>query len=164
MNEAGHDIRGASSRQHITRTGIAFLFACSASALAGAIDCPPGSIPKEAQAHGVSEAWCELESDPSLLHGPYFAWFPNGVLGTEENYVQGAANGKAVYHWPSGARQAEGNYQDGVREGWWHFWDKTGAKAGQVRYKLGRIVAGRLPQWAREWDAEPSGRRPPPQP
>lgn len=134
----------------------AILLAVGGAALAAEIQCPPGTLPDSRQSAGGVEAWCELEADRSLLHGPYLAWYASGILGSEENYVRGKAEGKAVYHWGSGHKQAEGRYREGLRDGTWTFWDKTGARAGRVRYRKGTVVAGRLPKWAVEWDEAPA--------
>lgn len=147
----------------MTRTICAALFlVLSAAARAGGVDCPPESIPNQADPVSGPEAWCELASDRTLLHGPYRSWHPNGVLGTEEHYVRGKANGFARYRWGSGEKQAEGRFKDGAPDGWWSFWDKTGNKAGRVRYRDGALVAGRLPRWALDWDGAPVAKRPPP--
>lgn len=140
------------------------LLALSGTAFAAAVHCPPESVPKEAHPVSGDEAWCELAAERSLLHGPYRAWHPNGVLGTEETYVRGRANGPATYRWGSGEKQAQGSFRDGVAEGWWTFWDKTGVKAGRVRYRNGVVVSGELPRWAQDWNAAPIAQRSSPQP
>lgn len=151
-------------RRLSARISMACLFlALSGAAMAKAIQCPPEAVANEQDSRG-KEAWCELKADPSLLHGPYKAWYPNGVLGSEENYVRGKASGKATYRWGSGHKQASGTYKDGVRDGWWAFWDKNGVKAGRVQYENGAMVAGHLPRWAEDWGVLPVARRAPRQP
>lgn len=140
------------------------LLAVSTATLANEIECPAGTAVNTEQSAGGESAWCELETDRSVLHGPYRAWYTNGVLGTEEDYVLGKASGHAVYHWGSGHKQAQGRYKAGMREGWWRFWDKTGTPAGRVRYRDGTVVAGRLPKWAADWPPTPAGQHPPAQP
>lgn len=143
---------------------LAALCLAAGTAFAAAIDCPPGAAPNGRETGAMTEAWCELAADRSLFHGPYRAWYPDGTLGTEENYVHGLAQGEARYRWGSGHKQAQGNYKDGVRDGRWRFWDKTGTPAGQVLYRQGVQVSGELPRWAADWDVRPAARHPAAQP
>lgn len=148
----------------LTRYLLLALLATSPAAFAEEIECPAGTSVNSEDSPGGLSAWCELDTDRSLLHGPYRAWYASGVLGTQENFRNGKATGKATYHWGSGHKQAEGNYRDGVREGWWDFWDKTGMKVARVRYQNGAVVAGQLPKWAVDWPPTPVGQRAPAQP
>ena len=126
-----------------------------------AIGCPKGTVPNGEQTHEVSEAWCELETNRALLHGPYRAWYSNGVAGTIEHYDQGKREGKAAYRWDNGKKQATGQYKNGVWEGVWLFWEKSGATAGRAKYQRGALVSGQVPNWAVERDA-PQAARPSP--
>lgn len=134
------------------------LFLWGGSVIADDIVCPPEALPNEAERPSGIEAWCELAADRTVLHGPYRAWHPNGVLGAEEHYVRGKATGPALYRWGSGEKQAQGSYRNGIPEGWWSFWDKTGTIAGRVRYRNGAVVAGQLPKWALDWSLAPIAR------
>jgi antitoxin component YwqK of YwqJK toxin-antitoxin module len=114
------------------------------------INCPPGTIPNGETTPEVSESWCELESNRGILHGPYRAWYPNGNLGTSEMYDHGKLTGPAVYFWDNGEKQAEGKYKNGLREGFWKFWDKSGILYSKVRYLKGKVISGKIPEWAAE--------------
>jgi hypothetical protein len=135
------------------------LFLFSAAALAADVACPPGAALREGEVSGGPAAWCELEEDNSLLHGPFRSWHRTGILGIEEHYVRGKAAGRATYWWGSGKKQAQGNYKDGIRDGWWTFWNKNGINEGKVRFQDGNPVAGRLPKWAEDWDGSPTAPR-----
>ncbi len=102
---------------------------------------------------GVTEAWCELETDRTQFHGPYRSWYGNGVLGTMENFNHGKRDGKAEYHWGNGNLQASGQYKHGVRDGDWLFSEVNGASAIHVRYRRGKLISGHEPGWVTERNA-----------
>jgi antitoxin component YwqK of YwqJK toxin-antitoxin module len=114
------------------------------------IGCPNGTVPNGEKTPDVSEAWCELVAAKAVRHGPYRAWYPNGVAGTEENFDYGKLEGKATYRWKNGKVQAVGQYKSGRRDGVWKFWMESGASAGQADYRGGKVLAGTVPNWAVE--------------
>jgi hypothetical protein len=127
-----------------------FLLCMHVPAWWAGVSCPPGTVPNGESTPKVSETWCELESDRSILHGPYRAWYPKHVLGTAETYDRGKITGEATYRWHNGRIQAKGSYRSNARHGVWHFWSDTGADAGSVVYAMGKVVSGKLPTWAEE--------------
>jgi antitoxin component YwqK of YwqJK toxin-antitoxin module len=132
-----------------------FIMLCLTTHVVAAEDiaCPKGTIQNGAEAPGVTEAWCELETDRSQLHGPYRSWYGNGILGTMENYNHGKRDGKAEYRWGNGKLQASGQYKNGVREGAWIFFEVSGTSPIHVRYRHGKPVSGHEPGWVTERNA-----------
>jgi hypothetical protein len=123
------------------------------TALAKDIGCPKGTIRNGENEPGVTQAWCELATDRSQVHGPYRAWYGNGVLGTMENFNHGKRDGKAEYRWGNGRLQASGQYKNGAREGKWMFSDVSGSKSNHVLYKHGKLISGHEPKWVTERNA-----------
>ncbi len=46
-------------------------------------------------------------------------------------------HGPYVAYWPNGVKQAEGQYLDGARDGRWAFFDEAGIKTGETDFKAG---------------------------
>lgn len=95
------------------------LLACLAvssavEAAAEDISCPVGTTPAGETTPDVREAWCELKYNGAVVqHGPYRAWWPNGVLGTSGQYNYGMPVGKWLGWFPSGKLQGEEWYEHG---------------------------------------------------
>jgi len=117
------------------------------------IGCPKGTIQNGEIGPGITQAWCELANDRSALHGPFRAWYGNGVLGTMENFNHGKRDGKAEYRWGNGRLQASGQYKNGEREGSWVFSDVKGVKTSHAKYKHGKLVSGHEPGWVSQPNA-----------
>jgi antitoxin component YwqK of YwqJK toxin-antitoxin module len=129
-------------------TTVILLAIVQTAALAENIVCQQGTVPNGEKTPDVREAWCELETDRSLLHGPYRSWYGDGVLGTAENYNHGKRDGQAEYHWGNGNPQASGQYRQGLRDGIWTFHELYGGPVIRVKYHNGKIVSGHEPKWA----------------
>ncbi len=78
------------------------------------IACPVGTKPAGETVPEVREAWCELYTDEGVKqHGPYQAWYPNGVLSTKGQFHEGQHVGLWFGWYASGAKQGEVVYEDG---------------------------------------------------
>jgi hypothetical protein len=88
--------------------------------------CPEGTRRAAETVPEVSEAWCELDHDGTVvLHGPYRAWWPNGVLGTSGQYSFGKAVGEWTGWFPSGKIQGKQRFEEGeVVEA--RYWNEDG--------------------------------------
>ncbi len=86
----------------------------------------------------VREAWCETKDkdDKTVLHGPYRAWYPDGVLGTKGQYIFGKAQGLWEAWYENGEKEAEGYYVDGLKIGEWHYWDKQGNRVSEASHDV----------------------------
>ena len=99
---------------------LAFVFRVHA---ADDIVCPDGTRPNGETTPEVREAWCELNHEGTVVqHGPYRAWWPNGVLGTSGQFLLGKAVGEWKGWFPSGKPQGEEWFEDGrlVRARYWN--------------------------------------------
>jgi len=81
--------------------------------------CPAGSQQAGGPGSAFEASLC-LRTSPRVFHGPYVAFWPNGV------------------------RQSEGQYQDGFRSGRWVFYDDAGVKTGETTFKQGSYDGPRL--------------------
>jgi hypothetical protein len=90
------------------------------------IKCPRGTIMKGETTIEVSEAWCEMYwQDKTVEHGPYWAWYPNGVLGTKGQYDHGKAIGTWYGFYDTGEKQGEEIFVKGKKVSA-KYWDKNG--------------------------------------
>lgn len=82
------------------------------------IQCPEGTTVKGETTPELREAWCEFSLETkTVVHGPYKAWYPNGVLGNS------------------------GQYEEGIPVGTWYSWYDTGEKQGEEVFKNGEIIS-----------------------
>src|ERR1700741_1141154 len=109
---------------------LCFAFAFGANA-EDELVCPQGTTPNGETTPEVREAWCEVAHDGSVvLHGPYRAWWPNGVLGTSGQYVLGKAEGDWKGWFPSGKLQGEEQFEDGALvKG--RYWNEEGQEVAE---------------------------------
>ena len=90
------------------------------------ITCPPGSMIKGENTPEVKEAWCEIiMNKKALMHGPYKAWYPSGILGNK------------------------GQYNEGVATGIWYSWYNNGSPQSEEHYKNGKVISKK--QWPKEF-------------
>jgi antitoxin component YwqK of YwqJK toxin-antitoxin module len=87
-----------------------FLFLSQLS-IAKGIGCPKNTTPNGEKTPEGSEAWCEDRNQQ--MHGPYRAWWPNGILGTKGQYEHGIATGKWLGWYPNGKIQGEELFKNG---------------------------------------------------
>lgn len=59
-------------------------------------------------------------------HGPWTAYFENGLKWSEHNYHQGMLNGKHRSYYPDGILRITGAYIDDMKRGEWRFYDEEG--------------------------------------
>jgi len=93
------------------------------SAAADEVVCPEGAELKGETTPEVRENWCELIHNGSAVHhGPYRAWYPNGVLGTSGQLTLGKPVGEWKAWFPSGKLLSDEWYEDGrlVRARYWN--------------------------------------------
>lgn len=114
------------------------------------LKCPSQARQYEVVTAESKQVWCAAKRAQRLFHGPFRAWYVNGVLGTVETYDHGKLTGAAEYRYESGIKQAQGSFKGGSRDGAWTYWDKDGKVAGRAVYSNGKIVSGNVPGWARE--------------
>lgn len=120
--------------------------------VAHAVDlkCPSQARQYEVVTAESKQVWCAAKRAQRLFHGPFRAWYVNGVLGTVETYDHGKLTGAAEYWYESGTKQAQGSFKNGARDGAWTYWDKDGKVAGRAVYSMGKIMSGNVPGWAKE--------------
>jgi hypothetical protein len=148
--------------------GIASLFGLPA--VDAGITCPAGTTAADARPPAGREEWCErVGRDGSRIrHGPYRAWYPDGRLKIEGQFVEGDKSGHWTFwhgnglwygrgqkkeegefragredgrwiRWYSlGPKRDEGGYRNGVRQGRWTFWHELGQKDREGDYRDGQ--------------------------
>ena len=57
-------------------------------------------------------------------------------------------HGPYVAYWQNGVKQAEGQFDEGFREGKWTFFDEKGVKTGETFFKMGNYHGLRVEFWA----------------
>ncbi len=137
-----------------------------------AIACPGGTALTEARPPAGREQWCERldQSGNRVRHGPYRAWYPDGRIKIEGQFVEGDKSGRWTFwhgnglwdgkgqkkeegefragkehgvwtRWYSlGPKRDEGEYRDGVKRGRWAFWYELGQKEREGQYLDGQEV------------------------
>ena len=73
------------------------------------------------------------------LNGKSTVWFENGHIEVEKNYKDGQLNGKSTWWLDNGQKFFEGNYRDGKKDGKWVFWKKN-RKEEERNYKDDYLV------------------------
>lgn len=56
-------------------------------------------------------------------------------------------HGPYVAYWPNGVKQAEGQYLESFRDGKWTFFDDKGVKTGETSFKAGNYDGVRVEFW-----------------
>lgn len=98
------------------------------------VKCPKGTIIKGETTPEVREAWCEMNwKGKTVLHGPYRAWYPNGVLGTSGQYDKGKSVGKWYGWYDTGEKQGEEIFINGKKTTS-KYWDKKGRSISAQEY------------------------------
>jgi hypothetical protein len=162
-----------------TMVGLAMLLGLPA--VNADVTCSGGTAVVEARPPAGREEWCERRGAAGrpIRQGPYRAWYPNGRLKIEGEFLDGEKSGRwTFWHgnglWPGrgqkkeegeyrqgreqgtwtrwyslGPKRDEGNYRDGIRQGRWTFWHELGQKAREGDYRDGR-EAGVWLRWSKQ--------------
>lgn len=113
-------------------------------ALAAPAQAPSAQVPRPAPAAAPAALSCPAGT--AQVGGPNSEY--EAVLCLR---VQGGArvfHGPYVAFWPNGVRQAQGQYEGGLRAGRWLFFDQTGALVGETSFKDGSYDGLRLERYA----------------
>ena len=70
-----------------------------------------------------------------MQDGKYTAWYENGEIAKEGNFIQGKENGKFLSYYAGKKVKAEENYINGKKEGAWKYWYINGNKAQETFFK-----------------------------
>lgn len=139
------------------------------TALASAIQCPPGT-----QLQKISDppqTWCATAV--GTKHGPFESRHANGRVRTQGNYVNGVSDGAYARYSEEGRLVERGAHKRGKMNGKWEHFDEDGALKDQTYWKdgvpegpfefyfpngkkkiSGRYANGELSGKWSEWDAQ----------
>jgi hypothetical protein len=175
--------RGRVVARLVAVTGIGLASLLRLPSVDAALTCPGGTL-VEARPPAGREEWCARRSADgrAIRHGPYRAWYPDGRLKIEGEFVEGEKSGRWTFwhgnglwygrgqkkeegeyrhgreqgswtRWYSlGPKRDEGGYQAGVRQGRWAFWHELGQKDREGEYRDGR-EAGVWLRWTKQGEA-----------
>lgn len=107
--------------------------------------CPEGTIKKSQATPDAREEWCAL-ADGSR-HGVRRAWYADGRLWFEGEYLHGKRAGAWTFWFPNGAVMAVTRYADDVAEGPMTRFKDTGTKELEGTCRQGREDD----TWTRYW-------------
>src|SRR3954471_19491160 len=77
----------------------------------------------------------EQNMKDGMQDGKYTAWYENGEIAKEGNFIQGKENGKFLIYYAGKKVKAEENYLKGKKEGAWKYWYINGNKAQETFFK-----------------------------
>lgn len=137
------------------------------------IACPEGTIRAETRPPAGREQWCERrdQDGKSIRHGPYRAWYADGGLKIEGQFLEGQKSDRwTFWHgngllYGKGAKKEEGEFRHGKEHGLWTRWYDFNVKLEEGEYRDG-VKHGRWTFWyqiaqkAREgeyWDDQEVG-------
>ena len=105
-----------------------------------------GSIPKEntntidVTQRQVRNGTVYHDNDPDPYTGEVTAFYKNGQKASEEYYVDGKKQGKALGWYRNGQLKLEANYVDGKEQGKTITWDENGQKQLEIDYVEGKCL------------------------
>lgn len=134
-------------------TGLAVLTTLLSRGESG-IACPRGTALTGARPPAGREQWCEKldQSGNRVRHGPYRAWYPDGRIKIEGQFVEGDRSGRwTFWHgnglWDGkGQKKEEGEFRAGKEHGLWTRWYSLGPKRDEGEYRDG-VKRGRWASW-----------------
>jgi len=118
-------------------------------ALAGALECPPGTVRAGEPPPAGHGEWCERPGPDGRprRHGPAVDYYPGTPLvHVASTWSDGRLDGAWVQYHRDGRKAAEGRYREGERDGEWRFWFESGRLEEEVAFDRGRRH-GRFAQW-----------------
>ena len=80
------------------------------------------------------------DNDPNPYTGEITSFYTNGQKASEEYYVDGKKQGKAIGWHDNGQKKLEASYVDGKEQGKAITWDENGQKLLEIDYVDGVIV------------------------
>lgn len=66
--------------------------------------------------------------------GNWMAWYENGILWSQGNYLEGKRNGYAALYYPDGKLRAEGSYKNDKKTGLWRFFLENGSLQKEIDF------------------------------
>jgi antitoxin component YwqK of YwqJK toxin-antitoxin module len=72
--------------------------------------------------------------------GNWMAWYENGILWSQGNYIDGKRNGYSALYYPDGKLRAEGAYKNDKRIGQWSFYGEDGSLVKEINYDNNHII------------------------
>jgi hypothetical protein len=108
------------------------------------VTCPDGTVLAEARPPVGREQWCErLPLGIDRRHGPYRAWYPDGRVKIEGQFVNGRKAGRWVF-WHGngilngkGVKREEGEFREGREHGRWTRWRDSDITLEEGEYRDG---------------------------
>ncbi|MCI0526983.1 MAG: hypothetical protein L0Y56_05945 [Nitrospira sp.] len=90
--------------------------------------CPSGTEIVGSQQSG--EQWCQKQDKTGnfVKHGPYTAWYPNGLKRAEGVYNDGKMQGLWTLWHDNGQKLMVANFREGKLDGLYTYWYKDGKK------------------------------------
>jgi hypothetical protein len=125
------------------------------------IRCPAGTRMVEVAPPAGREQWCESDGT-GVRQGAYRAWFANGRLKIEGQFLDGEKSGRwRSWHgnglwFGNGQPSEEGAFAKGREEGVWTRWHRNGARFEEGEYRGGRRQ-GRWRVWYHSGELEREG-------
>ena len=69
----------------------------------------------------------EFEDNRAPIAGAYITWWQNGRKQTQQNYLNGKAEGISIFWYVNGQKGEEGQYKNGKPVGTWSRWESDGS-------------------------------------